>query len=142
MQPEELEAVIQLWHETCRDTYDFIQLEQEYDLASRRDFFGANIATRCAIWVARSEGELVGFLALEKSYIDRLYIHPRAQRRGAGEALIEKARQLSPAGLELHTHQKNEKARCFYEKQGFRAARFGISPPPESEPDVEYHWRP
>jgi hypothetical protein len=24
----------------------------------------------------------------------------------------------------------------------FRAVRFGVSPPPESEPDVEYHWTP
>jgi len=29
-----------------------------------------------------------------------------------------------------------------YEKHGFIASRFGTSPPPESAPDVEYHWRP
>lgn len=40
------------------------------------------------------------------------------------------------------THQKNSKARAFYEKWGLTAVRFGMSPPPESEPDVEYQWRP
>ncbi len=30
---------------------------------------------------------------------------------------------------------------AFYEKNGFIAEKYGISPPPESEPDVEYHWR-
>ena len=59
-----------------------------------------------------------------------------------GTALIERARALAPDRLSLHTHQKNDKARAFYEKHGFRAVRFGVSPAPESEPDVEYEWRP
>jgi hypothetical protein len=28
------------------------------------------------------------------------------------------------------------------EHHGFKAVQFGISPSPESAPDVEYHWRP
>ena len=26
--------------------------------------------------------------------------------------------------------------------RGARTEKFGASPPPENEPDVEYHWRP
>jgi hypothetical protein len=33
-------------------------------------------------------------------------------------------------------------ARSFYEKHGFFPVRFGISPPPESEPDVLSRWKP
>jgi hypothetical protein len=40
----------------------------------------------------------------------------------------------------LYTLQINTNARAFYERNGFRALKFGLSPPPESEPDVEYHW--
>jgi hypothetical protein len=29
-----------------------------------------------------------------------------------------------------------------YEGQGFVAVKYGLSPAPESAPDVEYHWRP
>ena len=65
-----------------------------------------------------------------------------ARLAGAGTALLDEARRRSPGGLELHTHQQNASARAFYEKHGFEAVRFGISPPPESSPDVEYHWRP
>ena len=32
-------------------------------------------------------------------------------------------------------------ALSFYEKNDFVAEKFGVSPEPESEPDVEYHWR-
>jgi hypothetical protein len=55
---------------------------------------------------------------------------------------MRKARELSPRGLRLFTHQANAKARAFYEKEGFRVVRFGTSPPPESAPDVEYAWAP
>ena len=46
----------------------------------------------------------------------------------------------SPEGLTLSTYQRNERARAFYERRGFRAVRYGVSPPPECEPDVEYAW--
>jgi hypothetical protein len=50
--------------------------------------------------------------------------------------------ELSPGGLRLFTFQRNVPARSFYEKYGFRAVRFGVSPAPENEPDVEYRWEP
>ena len=83
-----------------------------------------------------------GFLALAGSYVDRLYVEPGAWRRGVGRALLRHAITLSPSGIELHTHQRNGGARAFYAREGLRAVRFGLSPPPESEPDIEYHWRP
>ena len=115
----DFEGVVALWHETCRATYTFIPLEQEYDLDSRRGFFRSHILPRCALVVAEEDAGLLGFAALEGDYLDRLYV-----------------------GLRLHTHVKNTGARAFYEKHGFESVRFGVSPAPESEPDVEYHWRP
>ena len=64
------------------------------------------------------------------------------QRCGVGTALLRKAAELSPDGLRLFTFQRNERARSFYEKHGFRVVKFGTSPPPENEPDVEYRWEP
>jgi ribosomal protein S18 acetylase RimI-like enzyme len=69
-------------------------------------------------------------------------VDPRQWHKGWGTQLVNFAKQLSPSGLELHTHQANAAARAFYERHGFQAVTFDISPPPESAPDVEYHWRP
>jgi len=140
--PGEIEAVIRLWNETKRDTYAFIPQERGRTLDEDGTFLRAHILPRCAIWVAAAPDRLLGFLAMAGSYVDRLYVHPGSQRRGVGEALLRKARELSPRGLELHTHQRNDKARAFYRKHGFFPVRYGVSPPPESEPDVELHWRP
>lgn len=138
----DLDAVIRVWNTTKRDTYDFIPQEQGRTVEEDGAFFREHILPRCAIWIAVEAGEVLGFLALAKSYLDRLYVRPDAQRRGVGAALFAKATRLSPRGLELHTQVKNYNARAFYEKHGFVAVRFGVSPPPESEPDVEYQWRP
>jgi len=142
MRPGELDFVIRLWHATSADTYGFIGIERDRTFEDRRGYFTNHIAPRCDLWVADAQGLLAGFLAVQGSYVDRLYVHPDRQRQGVGAALLARARELSPEGLELHTHQRNEKACAFYEKHGFLAVRYGLSPPPENEPDVEYHWRP
>ena len=140
--PDETAAIVRLWHATKRDAYPYLPLEQGRSLEEDIGFFRGHIEPRCALWVALGGSEIVGFLALDGSYLDRLYVHPSAQRQGAGSALVDVAKDASPQGLELHTHQQNEHARAFYERHGFVAVRFGISPAPESAPDVEYHWRP
>jgi ribosomal protein S18 acetylase RimI-like enzyme len=117
-------------------------LEQERTIEDDLQFFREKLVQRCDIWVAEAKQQLVGFLAIQGSYIDRLYVLPSAQRAGVGASLIKHAMNLSPGGLELHTHQRNRIARNFYEKHGFVVVNFGVSPAPESEPDVEYHWRP
>lgn len=79
---------------------------------------------------------------MDGSYIDRMYVDPSEWRKGWGTRFVNLAKQLSPNRLELHTHQENHPARALYERQGFVAVKFGLSPAPELAPDVEYHWRP
>ena len=92
------------------------------------------------VWVVETEGRPVAFMAMNQDFIDQLYIHPDYWRQGIGDALLNFARKQSPGHLWLYTLQVNANARAFYEKNGFIAEKFGISPAPESEPDVEYHW--
>jgi len=138
----EIDEVVLLWRITKRHAYPYLPLEQQYMLADDQAFFRSHILPQHAVWVAAQGGQLLGFLAIAGGYIDRLYVLPDHQRRGAGTALLARARALSPRELELATHQQNSQARAFYEREGFRAVRFGISPPPESAPDVLYRWTP
>jgi ribosomal protein S18 acetylase RimI-like enzyme len=138
-------AVAELWHRSGRAAYTYLPTWQAFTLEQARVAFRRDIAARCDMWVATAgtaDERIVGYLAMRGSYVDRLYIDPPEQRRGWGALLIEHARGLHPEGLELHTHVENHGARALYERLGFVAVRFGTSPPPESAPDVEYHWRP
>lgn len=105
-------------------------------------FFHGTIAAENEIWVAVEEGTIVGFLALNGSLLNYLYVDPPAQGRGVGTMLMSKMQAQSPQGFTLFTHQRNAKARAFYERRGLRAVSFGVSAPPENEPDVKYAWEP
>ncbi len=142
MHTSDMHTVVELWQATKRIAYPYLPLEQTYSFEDNLSFFSKHIFPNCQVWLAEERGQLLGFLALKGSYIDRLYIHPAVQRQGVGAALMAHAKAQSPTGLDLHTHQENHSACAFYEKHGFQAVHFGISPPPESAPDVEYHWRP
>jgi ribosomal protein S18 acetylase RimI-like enzyme len=135
-------AVVGVWHRSGLAAYLYLPTWQSFPLERAREVFHRDIVERCEVWVGEDDGRVVAFLALRESYIDRLYVDPGRQRTGWGTRLLEHARALSPRGLELHTHVENTAARALYEKHGFVAVRFGVSPPPESAPDVEYHWRP
>lgn len=141
--PDDLEATIATWHESKRTAFPYVPIQQAHTLDDDREFFRAVLLPRAdAVWLAEEDGRLVGLLVCEQDVVDQLFVATSAQRRGVGTLLLEKARELHPEGLRLFTFQKNETARAFYEKHGFRAVRFGRSAPPEDEPDVEYRWQP
>lgn len=141
-QDQDESAVIGVWHRSGRAAYQFLPAWQQLTMDAAGDIFREVIGSRCRIWVGTSNEQVVAFLAMVGSYIDRLYVDPAEWRKGWGTRLVLFAKAQYPRGLELHTHQQNDAARRLYEKHGFTAVRFGASPPPESAPDVEYHWRP
>jgi GNAT superfamily N-acetyltransferase len=131
-----------VWHRSGLAAYPYLPSWQALTLETAQWVFHNVIRAQCAIWVGTLNGQVVAYLAMKGSSLDRLYIDPVEWRKGWGTKFVVLAKQLSPTGLELHTHQENHPARALYERQGFVAVKYGISPPPESAPDVEYHWRP
>jgi GNAT superfamily N-acetyltransferase len=98
---------------------------------------------RDEIWVADRDGTVVGFAGVNGDVLTHLYVDPTAQNRGLGTALLERAKQLRPGRLELWVFQKNDGARRFYERHGFRLVELtdGGSNM-EKEPDARYEWLP
>ena len=138
---EDFDAVTILWRISREKSIPEFQLEKGHFFFEDRDYFQKQIIKNNQIWVVVSQSYPVGFMAMNNDFVDQLYIDPDHQRRGIGRSLLNLARERSPEHVWLYTLQVNASARAFYEKNGFVAEKFGISPPPESEPDVEYHWR-
>ena len=132
----------EIWLKAGLDEYTYLPQFQALDEVKALRVFHNIIALKSDIWLEVDELCVKGFIAFQGSYIDRLYIDPEFQRQGVGTTLIQYAKEKHPTGLELRTHQQNKRACEFYEELGFVAVEYGISPPPESLPDVEYHWRP
>lgn len=138
---EDFDAVTILWRVAREKSLPEFQRSKGHFFYEDQDYFRHEILMKDQIWVAEVGGRIAAFMAMENEFIDQLYVHPDHWRRGIGEALLNFARERSPQHLWLYTLQVNFNARAFYEKNGFVAEKFGFSPPPENEPDVEYHWR-
>jgi GNAT superfamily N-acetyltransferase len=138
----DFDDLVRRWHETNQASYPYVALHRQHTLDDARHFFRRRVLPACEVWVAHDETQLRGLLALEAPWIRQFAVFPEHQRRGVGTRLLARARASSPGELRLFTFRRNAPARAFYEKHGFAAVAFGVSPAPESEPDVEYHWTP
>lgn len=104
------------------------------DLAFIRDM----VLPQQSVTVAEAGGEIVGFVAAHKGWINLLYLHPAWTGQGIGSRLLEEA---TAGGDEarLYCFQANAGARRFYERHDFRAAAFSAgSGNEEGLPDVLY----
>ena len=138
---EDFDAVTILWRISREKSLPEFQLEKGHFFFEDINYFRNYVLQENKVWLATLNDRPVALMAINGDFIDQLYVHPDHWRRGVGEMLLAFARKLSPEHLWLYTLQINVNARAFYEKNGFVAEKYGISPPPESEPDMEYHWR-
>jgi ribosomal protein S18 acetylase RimI-like enzyme len=107
-----------------------------------RGFIKSVIAAE-EVWVAEKEGEIIGFAALTADMLSHLYVHPEAQGRGAGSALMDRAEERRPDGFTFWVFQENAHARRFYESRGCRVLELTDgSGNEEKTPDALYEWRP
>src|SRR5215211_6034291 len=139
--PQDFDTVTILWRVSREKSLPEFQRAKGHFFYEDRDYFRDYVLKENRLWVVDLNHCPVAFMAMNDEFIDQLYVHPDYQKRGIGKTLLDFARQLSPEHVWLYTLQINATARAFYEKNGFVAEKFGISPPPESEPDIEYHWR-
>jgi len=137
---DDFEAVTALWRRAREQAFPDFQRRKGHAFEEDQAYFRNVILVQNDVWVVEVAGNPVAFMAIAGDFIDQLYVDPEHQRFGLGRTLLDHARTLSPDHLWLYTLQINTNGRSFYEKNGFRAVKFGTSPEPESEPDVEYHW--
>jgi ribosomal protein S18 acetylase RimI-like enzyme len=106
-----------------------------------RGWIGDVVLSNLEVWVAEDGDRVVGFAALGDDLLEHLYVHPEAQSRGVGTALLALSKERRPGGLRLWVFQKNVGARRFYERHGFRVAQLTDGRGnEEGEPDALYEW--
>ena len=139
---DETEHVAALWRRSRIAAHPALAERVPHSAAEDLQHFRGAILRECEVWVAERDGIVAGFAGLAGDLVGYLYVDPPAQRRGIGTVLLDHAKARSPSGLRLFTYEANQGARAFYARHGFRVVRSGVSPPPESEPDVELAWTP
>jgi len=133
-------AVADVYLSSFHATYDFPLAHTDDEV---RAWIAGHLVPAEEAWVAEAGGRVVAMMALDDEGIDQLYVLPEWIGRGVGRRFVELAKERRPDGLQLYTFQVNDRARRFYERQGFVAAAFGDgSGNEEGQPDVLYRWQP
>ncbi len=106
-----------------------------------RPVLGGWFIERGPVFVDEDDGRVLGFSGVKDGELTHLYVDPAAQNRGVGSRLMEHAKAESGDSLYLWVFQKNEGARRFYERHGFRLVELTDgSGNMEREPDARYEW--
>ena len=95
----------------------------------REDDFASHSAGE-AIRVAKSsDGDILGFISVwpADDFIHMLYVEPSSQGHGVGTQLLQSLPDWPTRRYRLKCLVRNEKAKAFYERHGFRVIGRGVS---------------
>jgi putative acetyltransferase len=135
------EAAIELWRRTWQCAYPAI------DFSTRLDWWRARwrdeLVPAATIAVAERNGTMLGFVTVDPAsgYLDQLVVAPEAWGGAIGSALINEAKRIAPAGLDLHVNADNDRAIGFYGKHGFAVAGRDVNAR-SGAPVLKLSWRP
>ncbi|MBS7704727.1 acetyltransferase [Chelatococcus asaccharovorans] len=115
--PDDQPRLFEIWDTAVRATHDFLAPRDLATIAAMvRDEY-LPTAKNLAVVVDHG-GQAFGFLGLNGSHIDSLFVHPDRHGQGGGRALVEWAAR-SRAALFVDVNEQNKGGRLFYERLGF-----------------------
>ena len=135
-------SIADVWLASWRATFDFEPAHPDEDV---HRWVREELLLEAENWVAVNPADgdrVIALLGLSDTMVEQLYVRPEWIGRGVGHELLELAKRRRPDGLELYCFAANDRARHFYERNGFMAVAFGDgSGNMERQPDVLYRWR-
>lgn len=141
--PDDAAPIAEVWLESWRATFDFEPAHPDEDV---RRWVRDELLVEAENWVATDPlhgDRVIALLGLSDTMVEQLYVRPEWIARGVGRELLDLAKRRRPDGLELYCFAANDRARRFYERNGFTPVAFGDgSGNMERQPDVLYRWRP
>ena len=135
------DAAIELWRRTWQAAYPDI------DFAARTDWWRqrwrSELVPQATIVVALADDALAGFVTVDprNGYLDQIVAAPEFWGGQLAAALLDEAKRISPARLELLVNKDNVRAIRFYEKHGFRYAGDDVNPV-SGRPVNRMSWTP
>jgi putative acetyltransferase len=117
----EYEKIIFIWEKSVRATHHF--LNDDDILEIKADVIRYLPCLRVYAY-KNANGEMLGFIAIDKNKIEMLFVSPEYFGKGVGGALVDFALKDMHVN-EVDVNEQNANAREFYEHMGFKVtARF------------------
>ena len=115
------DRLLEIWRFAVDATHDF--LDPADRVAIDKEVSG--VLPQSPAWLATdADDRAVGFMLIDGTHMDALFIDPEWHGRGVGSALVDHGLALHPA-MTTDVNEQNAGALTFYERTGF--ARTGRS---------------
>lgn len=114
LEEKDVDTVAKIWLETNIKAHDFIASnywKEHYEII--KDMF-----LQAEVYVYEIEKEIMGFIGLDKEYIEGIFDLDQYQKRGIGKALLNHVK-AKKEHLSLNVYQKNLNAILFYQREDF-----------------------
>ena len=114
LEEKDVDTVAKIWLETNIKAHDFIASnywKEHYEII--KDMF-----LQAEVYLYEIEKEIMGFIGLDKEYIEGIFVLDQYQKRGIGKALLNHVK-AKKEHLSLNVYQKNLNAILFYQREGF-----------------------
>jgi putative acetyltransferase len=134
-------AAIELWRRTWQEAYPHI------DFAARvpwwRERWRSELVPQARVVIAEMDGVIEGFVTVDPKtgYLDQIVVAPEFWGSNVAAMLLDEAKRISPARIELLVNKDNARAIAFYEKHGFVLAGDDVNPV-SGRPVNRMRWRP
>ena len=126
----DINAVMQIWEKENIKAHKFIP--KEYWESNYK--YVKEILPVAEIYVYVIEKTIIGFIGLNKNYIEGIFIDTNNQGNGIGTLLLNKVKERQNT-LTLNVYKKNTHAIHFYKKNGFIITNENID---ENTGELEY----
>lgn len=127
---KDINAVMEIWKNENIRTHNFIAKEYWQDNYE----YVKDILPKADIYVYILDEKIVGFVGVNKNYIEGIFIDINNQHSGIGTSLLDKIKE-NKDNLTLSVYKKNENAISFYEKNNFIIASENID---KNTNEIEY----
>ena len=117
-QEQDTEELVGVWLRASLRAHDFIPAA--YWIAQTEAMRTLYLPlSETVVYRDDTDGTLVGFLSFVDDWLAGLFVEPLSQGKGVGTRLLRLGLRMHPK-TSLSVYAANTRARCFYEKHGFR----------------------
>ncbi|OKP84332.1 acetyltransferase [Paenibacillus helianthi] len=109
--------LINIWYKAVCHTHTFLTDE---DIEFYHQMLQNGALNEVEIWLELNENEEpTGFIGLDGTKIEMLFVDPKYHGRGIGSRLIKHAKKLKGSNLQVDVNEQNDGAYTFYKRFGF-----------------------
>jgi putative acetyltransferase len=133
-------AAIELWRRAWQDAYPNIDFTARLDWWRER--WRSELVPQARILIAEMDGVIEGFVTVDpkSGYLDQIVVAPEFWGSNVAGLLLDAAKRIAPAVVELLVNKDNGRAIAFYEKHGFDMAGDDVNPV-SGRPVFRMRWR-